>query len=94
MSKLAFLGRPWVAFDPSNKEHRQWFYEFTVHNGWGHCPVRFICPDSSGGDLIMMIRNDLVKYYTNREFQKPTPKNTPGRRVVDLPSRKVIKLKR
>lgn len=94
MSKLAFLGRPWVAFDPSNKEHRQWFYEFTVHNGWGHCPVRFICPDSSGGDLIMMIRNDLVKYYTNREFLKPPPKNPPGRRVDDLTSRKVIKLKR
>ena len=82
MSRLAFLGRPWVAFDPSNKDHRQWYYEFTVHNGWGNCPVRFICPDTTGGgDLIMLIRNELVKYYNSREFQKPMPKDPPGRRV-------------
>ena len=83
MSKLAFMGRPWVAFDPSNKEHRQWFYEFRLKNGWGHCPVRFICPDSTGGgDLIMLIQNQLVEYYINREFVKPMPKNPPGRRVT------------
>jgi hypothetical protein len=83
MSRLAFMGRPWVAFDPSNKEHRQWYFEFVEHNGWGHCPVRFICPDTTGGgDLIMMIRNQMVEYYINREFRQPTPKDPPGRRVV------------
>ena len=82
MSILSFLGRPWIAFDASNKEHRRWYYEFIDQNGWGHCPVRFICPDSvGGGDLIMMIRNDLVKYYTNREFHSSTPKNLSDRRV-------------
>jgi hypothetical protein len=82
MSRLAYHGRPWVAFDPSNKDHRQWYYEFTQNNGWGQCPVRFICPENaSGGDLIMLCRNELVKYYSNREFQKPTPKDPPGRRV-------------
>ena len=83
MSRLAYLGRPWVAFDASNKEHRQWYYEFTETNGWGRCPVRFICPDTSGGgDLLMLCRNELVKYYTEREFRKPTPKNPPGRRAT------------
>lgn len=83
MSKLAFLGRPWVAFDPSNKQHRQWYHEFTQHQGWGRCPVRFICPDATGGDVIMMIRNQLVAYYTSREFVNPTPRNPSGRRAIN-----------
>ena len=83
MSRLAYLGRPWVAFDTSNKDHRKWYYQFTEYNGWGQCPVRFICPETGGsGDLIMLIRNQLVEYYAEREFRKPTPKNPPGRRVI------------
>jgi hypothetical protein len=82
MSKLAFLGRPWVAFDPTNKEHRQWFYEFIENRSWKNCPVRFICPNDVGYDLTIMCRNLLLDYYTKREFHKPTPKNPPGRRVV------------
>lgn len=83
MSKLSYAGRPWVAFDPTNKQHRQWYHNFVENNGWGHCPVRFICPESDGGgDLIMLIRNQLVEYYISREFQKPMPKDPPGRRAV------------
>lgn len=28
MSKLDYIGRPWVAFDASDRQHRQWFAAF------------------------------------------------------------------
>lgn len=74
MSKLEFYSRPLVAFDPKNKDHRRWYYQFTVKRSWGHCPVRFICPDDSGMDLTMMIRNHLIEYYTDKEFGKENKK--------------------
>lgn len=67
MSKLAFIGRPWVAFDVANKQHRRWYYEFVKHNTWGKCPVRFIVADDHG-DLLTMIKTKLNNYYVEREF--------------------------
>ena len=69
MSKLEFYSRPLVAFDPANKAHRRWYHEFLKYRGWGSCPVRFICPDAAGFDLTIMIRNQLVEYYVNKEFK-------------------------
>jgi hypothetical protein len=71
MSRLEFYARPLVAFDPKNKDHRRWYYEFLEYRGWGRCPVRFICTEDHGSDLTVMIRNALVEYYVNREFQAP-----------------------
>lgn len=68
MSKLEYLARPLVAFDPLNKDHRRYYAEFLEYGGWGSCPVRFICPSDSGSDLTLMIRNRLVEYYITREF--------------------------
>lgn len=68
MSKLEFYARPLVAFDPYNKDHRRYYAEFIEYGGWGRCPVRFICPDSVGYDLTIMIRNQLIEYYIDREF--------------------------
>ena len=68
MSRLEFYTRPLVAFDPANKDHRRYYAEFIEHQGWGHCPVRFICPDDSGSDLTVMIKSQLVQYYIDREF--------------------------
>lgn len=70
MSRLEFYSRPLVAFDPANKEHRRWYYQFLKKMSWGHCPVRFICPEDSGFDLTIMIRNQLIDYYTRKEFGK------------------------
>lgn len=69
MSKLEFYARPLVAFDPANKDHRRWYYEFIEYGGWGKCPVRFICPNESGSDLVKMITRLLVEHYIQKEFE-------------------------
>jgi hypothetical protein len=68
MSKLEYLARPLVAFDPYNKDHRRYYAEFLEYGGWGRCPVRFVCPDDTGFDLPTMIKNRLIEYYVDREF--------------------------
>jgi hypothetical protein len=68
MSKLEYYCRPLVAFDSNNKDHRRYYAEFVEHSSWGSCPVRFICPDDNGGDLISMIKNNLIQHYIDREF--------------------------
>lgn len=69
MSRLSFIGRPWVAFDAYDRQHRAWYAEFQKSGTWGRCPVRFIVSDDHG-DLLTMIQRSLIKYYTEREFRK------------------------
>jgi len=83
MSKLEFYARPLVAFDPSIKEHRRWFHEFMEYGGWGKCPVRFICPEESGSDLVKMITRQLVDYYVGKEFQNEEKVAQKGKKMVD-----------
>lgn len=68
MSRLEFLSRPLVAFDPQNKDHRRYYAEFLEYGGWGRCPVRFIVTEEHANDLPTMIKNSLVEYYVTREF--------------------------
>jgi hypothetical protein len=81
MSKLEFFSRPLIAFDAHNKDHREHWYNFVRDNTWGTCPVRFIVPEAHGMNLPAMIERELMKYYVDREFQKPVPKEKPGRRA-------------
>jgi hypothetical protein len=77
MSKLQLFSRPFVVFDPGNKEHRSHYYEF-VHSGtWGRCPVRFMVQDDQG-DLVTMIQRSLIAYYVNKEFSEPFRFNRNG----------------
>ena len=69
MSRLEYFERPLVAFDPANKDHRRWFYQFQTSRTWGTCPVRFIIPDDNG-DLVTMCQQRLIDYYVKREFGK------------------------
>lgn len=69
MSRLDFIGRPWVAFDAQNKDHRRWFAEFQRAGTWGRCPVRFIVSDDHG-DLLTMIQRRLIQFYVDKEFGK------------------------
>lgn len=71
MSRLDYVGRPWVAFEVANKQHRQWFAEFQRGGTWGRCPVRFIVSDEHG-DLVTLIQRKLIKHYVDREFGKIT----------------------
>jgi hypothetical protein len=87
MSRLEFYARPLVAFDPRNKDHRRWYYEFLEYKGWGKCPVRFICTEDHGSDLTVMIRNALVEYYVNKEF-KPKATSKLGTIVRKLAAQK------
>jgi hypothetical protein len=68
MSRLEYLARPLVAFDPSNKDHRRYYWEFVAYRGWGTCPVRFICAEEHGDNLPSMIQRMVVEYYVNKEF--------------------------
>jgi hypothetical protein len=70
MTKLEFFNRPLVAFDPNNRQHREWFAEFMVHNTWGRCPVRFIVPEDSGLDLPGMCKDLLLEYYIKKDVPK------------------------
>jgi hypothetical protein len=74
MSRLEYYARQLVAFDAHNKDHRRWYYQFLEYGGWGTCPVRFICPESTGMDLILMIKNQMIEYYVNREFDRVAKK--------------------
>jgi hypothetical protein len=69
MSRLAYIGRPWTAFNPADKQHRKWFAEFQRSGTWGRCPVRFIVSDDHG-NLINIIQTKLIDYYVDREFGK------------------------
>ncbi len=68
MSKLEYLARPLVAFDPHNKDHRRYYAEYLEYKGWGMCPVRFICTEDHGDNLPAMIQRIMVAYYVEREF--------------------------
>lgn len=70
MSRLNLFGRPFVVFVPSNKNHRQYYYDYVRTASWGQCPVRFVVPEDHG-DLVTMIQRSLVQYYVEQEFTKP-----------------------
>jgi hypothetical protein len=67
MSLLDLVGRSWTVFDPENKEHRRYYYQFVQTGTWGVCPFRFAVPDDHG-DLVTMIQRSLVGYYMKKEF--------------------------
>lgn len=73
MSILELHGRPYVVFEPENKDHRRYYYEFVKTASWGHCPVRFVVPEDHG-DLITMIQRSLVKFYSEKEFNRVVKK--------------------
>lgn len=71
MSILSAGLRPWVTFDPANKDHRRWCNDFIQTGTWGHCPVRFVLPDGFN-NINAMIQHTMLKYYLDREFHRET----------------------
>jgi hypothetical protein len=87
MSRLSLFGRPFTVFDPSNKAHRRWYYEFVKTSSWGHCPVRFVVPEDHG-DLVTMIQRSLVAHYVQSEFERPKKVAQKGKKTVDIKSKR------
>ena len=79
MSVLELSGRPYVVFDPDNKDHRRFYFDFVETGMWGRCPYRFVVPDDHG-NLITMIQRSLVKHYVEQEFKTVAKK--PRKRPV------------
>lgn len=77
MSLIQLKMRPWVEFDPANRQHRQWYAEYLQNRNWSSCPVRFVDPSDSG-NLAMSMQATLVKYYAQKEFKRlpKKPKTT------------------
>ena len=72
MSRLDLFGRPWTVFDPDNRAHRRYYYQFVQTASWGDCPLRFVVPDDHG-DLVTMIQRSLIAFYVNKEFKSKKP---------------------
>ena len=79
MSLIQLKMRPWVEFDPSNRQYRQWYAEYLQNGNWSSCPVRFVDPTDCG-NLAMSIQASMVRYYTNKEF-KNLPKRVKTRDI-------------
>lgn len=68
MSKLELYQRPLVMFDASNKQHRQYYFNFMQTGSWRDCPYRFVIQDDVG-NLQGMIQRKLLDYYGGKEFK-------------------------
>ena len=68
MSVLDKFKRPTSVFDASNKKHREYYSQFMESNTWGNCPYQLTSADS-GISLVAYARNELIKYYMNKEFK-------------------------
>lgn len=80
MSRLQLHGRPWVVFDPHDKDHRRWFADFNKNLSWKNCPVRFVINEDHG-DLITQIQRSLIQFYVDKEFGTdldPKTRTKPG----------------
>ena len=66
-TRLSLLVRPFVAYDPSNKDHREALNEYLVTGSWANCPVQFLNLDRPGEHLPVLYARTL-QYYVQKEF--------------------------
>jgi len=62
-------GRPHVVYDPSNSDHRKYFFEFVKSTTWGKCPVRFVLEDQGSADFVATMQKRTLEYYLSKEFK-------------------------
>ena len=68
MLKTFLLNRPFVVFDPSNKDHRRIYRHFLKTGSWKNCDYQFVC-EAPYLDLPSCINLKLVEYYMGQEFR-------------------------
>ena len=49
-------------FDPTDSEHREYFYKFIRTNSWQTCPYQWAIDDDSL-DIVHCINQKLLKFY-------------------------------
>jgi hypothetical protein len=59
--------RPVETFEASNKKHREYYSQYMATNSWGNCPFQLRSANSSLS-LASYAREELIKYYMNKEF--------------------------
>ena len=70
MTRLTTHQRPLVEFDPTIKQHRQWYNDFLQTSSWSNCPVRFtIQTDGDEGNTQAIIQRKLAQHYLDKEFK-------------------------
>jgi hypothetical protein len=82
MSKLSLAGRPWVAFDANDAQHREWYSEFVAKCSWGNCPVRFTIGEEPGN--MYTLERKLLEYYMKQEFNVEPPASSFLTRPCDI----------
>jgi hypothetical protein len=69
MKTLVNYGRPYIAFDVTNPQHRQYFTDYTHTHSWAACPYRFEL-ENGFTDVVSMIKSQVLDYYLNIEEQQ------------------------
>jgi hypothetical protein len=69
---LGVYARPVVLFDPNDKHHRRWAWQFFKDRSWKNCPVRFALPDGED-NVCTMIERMMMSYYIQKEFGRIEP---------------------
>jgi hypothetical protein len=82
MSKLELMRRPWVEFDPTDRDHRKWYAEYVQTGTWGRCPVRFVDPTDCG-NLAAAMQASMVRYYVKQEFRNLSKRPKIVNKMVD-----------
>lgn len=80
MLKSFLLNRPYVIFDPANKEHRLIYNKFLKTGSWSNCSYQFIC-EAPYLDLPSCINYKLVNYFFSKEFAKKTEISRSSRKI-------------
>ena len=75
MSRLKVGARPVVHFDPSNKEHRQFYAEYLKDHNWRGSPIQFYL-ESGWGDIVSMIEHKLTRHFLSKEFKQELPERS------------------
>lgn len=66
--RLSTVSRPFVSFDPTNKQHRRDFAEFMRTGSWSNCAVRYVDEDDRG-NLAACLQRRMAEYYIEKEFK-------------------------
>jgi hypothetical protein len=69
MSKVEQYSRPWVTFNPTDKQHREIFHTALKYNTWGKAPVRFWL-EGETSSLMDQCTQKMARYYMEQEFGK------------------------